>query len=62
MPENTRTQMQSVSYETVAEAFSEEAKSLISDSAIQEILGTEKYALKMLPFSNSLQKNWQATI
>lgn len=42
MPENTRTQMQSVSYETVAEAFSEEAKSLISDSAIQEILGAEK--------------------
>ncbi|RKI41335.1 hypothetical protein D7V86_07645 [bacterium D16-51] len=42
MSENTRTQMQSVSYETVAEAFSEEAKSLISDSAIQETLGTEK--------------------
>lgn len=42
MSENTRYQIQSVSYNTVAEAFLEEAGTLISDSAIQETLDTEK--------------------
>ena len=42
MSENTRYQIQSVSYNTVAEAFSEEAKTLIPDSAIRKTLDTEK--------------------
>jgi len=42
MSENTGYKIKSVSYHTVAEAFSEEAGSLISDSAIKETLDTEK--------------------
>lgn len=42
MSENTRYKIQSVSYDTIAEAFSGEARSLISDSAIQKTLDTEK--------------------
>lgn len=42
MSENTRYKIKSISYNTVAEAFSEEAGSLISDSAVKETLDTEK--------------------
>lgn len=42
MTKNTEHQIQSVSYDTIAEAFSKEARSLIPESVIEQILDKEK--------------------